>query len=293
MAQITAALIKEVRDRTGAGMMKCKKALNESDGTVDGAIEWLRSQGVKDSVKQRSTEEGAIGIYKDGKAVALAELQCETDFAARNENFKELLDKVMAAGLAAGSKSVEEVNGVSLEDSNVEQVVKVAINTIGENLQLKRFGTFVLDGEGDIGTYIHATTGKLGVAVGVNAGKAATAEHEAFQGLLKQLAMHIAGAPIPPLSIDRDGIDGELVSKERQAIKDEMNADPKDSKKPDNIKEKIIDGKMNRFFSERVLPEQKFVMDDKKSIQDVLSETGKEVGDELSIAWFERWELGA
>lgn len=293
MAGISAALIKQVRDRTSAGLMKCRKALQESDGTVDGAIEWLRKQGVKGSVAARSTSEGVIAIKNADNTIGLLELQCETDFAARNESFGELVGKLLDAGINGKAGDVEALNAIEIDGISVEQTIKVAINTIGENLRLKRFKTRSLDGNGGIGTYSHATTNKLSVAVAVKAGNADTAGKPEFQALLKQLAMHVAGAPIPPLGLVRDDIDSAVVEKERSMILEEMNANPKDSKKPDNIKEKIVDGKMNRFFSERILPEQKFVMDDKKSIQQVIADAAKELGDTLEIAWFERWALGA
>lgn len=294
MAGVTAALIKQVRDKTGAGMMKCKKALTESDGTVEGAVEWLRSQGVKDKVAERSTDEGvvAVKIGSCGKNAVFAEILCETDFAARNDEFQALVGKVLDAGASSDATNAEELGAVALEDSTVDQVLKIAINTIGENIRLKRFGRAAVDGEGLVGSYVH-TNNKLGVAVGFKTGKAETAGNDEVKTLARQIAMHVAGAPIPPLALTRDGICKDLVAKEEQMIRDVMNNDPKDSKKPENIKDKIIGGKMNRFYSERVLPEQKFVMDDKKSIKEVIDATAKSVGDSIEIAWYERWALGA
>jgi elongation factor Ts len=293
MAGVTAAQIKQVRDKTGAGMMKCKKALTESDGTINGAIEWLRSQGVKDKVAERNTDEGVIGLKVGdcGKSAVLAEILCETDFAARNDDFKALIVKVLAAGFDANAKTAEELSEVSLEDSTVGQVVKVAINTIGENIRLKRFTRCDVDGSGLIGSYVH-TNQKLGVMVGFKTGKDATASNDAVKTLVRQIAMHVAGAPIPPLALNRDGVCKDLVAKEEQTIRDIMNNDPKNSKKPENIKDKIIGGKMNRFYGERVLPEQKFVMDDKKSIKNVISEAAKGADDSIEIVWFERWAIG-
>lgn len=292
MAEITVALIKQLRDKTGAGISKCKKALGEVDGDVNAAIDWLRKQDVKTSVATRETSEGLIKAKVAGKKAALIELQCETDFAARNEMFIELVDKLLDAGFAAGAATDEALNAVEIDGQVAEQVIKTSINTIGENVRLTRFVTRTLDGEGLIGQYVH-TNGKVGVLLGIQTGKAETADNEAVETLGKHLCMHIAGAPIPPLAITRDELDQDMIEKEKATLLEIMNNDPKDSKKPDNIKEKIIGGKMNRFFSERVLPEQKFVMDDKKSIKEVVEGVAKEVGDSLSLAWFERWEIGA
>jgi elongation factor Ts len=294
MAGVTAALIKEVRTKTGAGMMKCKKALTESDGTVGGAIEWLRSQGVKDKVAERSTDEGVIAVKVSdcGKSAVLAEILCETDFASRGDDFKALVGKVVDAGFKSEASNADELAEVSLEDSTVGQVLKIAINTIGENIRLRRFGRSSVEEHGIIGSYVH-TNQKLGVTIGLSAGKEETANIDAVKTLARQLSMHVAGAPIPPLALNREGLCKDLIAREEQTIRDIMNNDPKNAKKPENIKDKIIGGKMNRFYSERVLPEQKFVMDDKKSIQEVIDAVAKDVGDTLEVAFYQRWALGA
>lgn len=293
MAQVTAALIKQLRDKTGVGIMKCRKALTETDGDVAKAMDWLREQGVKSSVAERSTEEGIVAakVSDDGRAVALLELQCETDFAARNDTFKELADKLITAGLNSDAADTAGLEKVDVDGVDAAQAVKVAINTIGENIRLQRFGRDSLAGDGVIGTYVHMN-GKLASAVGLKAGKAETAAKDEVKTLVKQLCMHVAGAPIPPLALNRDGLDADAVAKERAAIKATMENDPKDSKKPDNIKEKIIDGKMNRYYSERILPEQKFVMDDKLSIKEVIGGVAKGIGDSLEVVWFHRWAIG-
>lgn len=290
MAKVTAALIKQLRDKTGAGMMKCKKALENNDGDVAAAEDWLRKQGVKSSVSERQTSEGAIAvkISDDGKKVAMSELLCETDFAARNENFQALQEKILNAGLGSDASNKEELSAQPLEETTVEQVISIAINTIGENVRLNRFTQRALSAEGYIGHYVH-TNQKVGVIIGLKTSKG---DSEAVKTLAKQLSMHVAGAPIPPLSLSRDGIDKELIAKEEETIREIMNNDPKDSKKPENIKDKIIGGKMNRFYKERVLGEQAFVMDDKQSINDVVKAAAKEAGDSIEIEWFDRWAIG-
>lgn len=293
MAGISTALIKEVRARTRAGLMKCRKALQESDGTVVGAIEWLRKQGVKNSVVARSTQEGVIAIKIVENRVGLLELQCETDFAARNESFGELVNKLLDAGIRGQARDAEGLGGLEIAGISVTQTIQVAINTIGENLRLKRFKTRTFEGHGGLGTYSHGTTQKLAVAVAIKAENADTADKPGFQTLARQLAMHIAGAPIPPLGLAREHLPRDVVEQERAMILEQMKADPKASRKPEKIQEKIVQGKMNRFFSERILLEQKFIMDENKSVQQVVAEAAKELGETLEIAWFERWALGA
>ncbi|MDF1664886.1 MAG: translation elongation factor Ts [Planctomycetota bacterium] len=249
---------------------------------------------MKDKIAERSTDEGVIAVKVGscGKSAVFAEILCETDFAARNDGFKALVNNVLDAGAGSSATNAEELGAIPLEETTVDQVLKIAINTIGENIRLKRFGRAAVDGDGFVGSYVH-TNNKLGVVVGFKTGKAETAGNDEVKTLARQIAMHVAGAPIPPLSIDRDGVCKDLIAKEEQTIRDVMNNDPKDSKKPENIKDKIIGGKMNRFYAERVLPEQKFVMDDKKSIKEVVEATAKSVGDSIDIVWFERWALGA
>jgi len=291
---ISAALIKELRGKTGVGILQCRSALQETDGDLNAAIDYLRKLDPKTKLTSRETSEGLLGgLLSDCcKKAAVVEVQCETDFAARNENFIGLVDKLVGTGLTQGAADLDGLLAIEDGGESLEQQVKVAINTIGENVRVSRYGYHTLEGHGGIGCYVH-TNGKIVSLVGVKAGKAESDNNPAFTTMLKQLCMHIAGTPTPPLALTREGVDAAVIEKERQGIREAMEANPKDSKKPENIKEKIITGKINRFFKECVLPEQAFVMDDKKSVGEMVAGVAKELGDSFEMVWFERWSLGA
>jgi len=289
MAKISAALVKQLRDKTGAGMGDCKKALVETDGDVEAAVDVLRSKGVKASQLTRETAEGAVrfDLAEDAKSVAVVELRCETDFAARNDNFVKLLDTISGLVHEQAPATLEAAREIpAIKDG----ILDAAGMTIRENIQLFKAEKKTLDGDGKIGTYVHHN-GKVGVAVGLNA-SSDVAGKEGFDELLKDLCMH-ATAHIPaPAGVDRDSISNDLVERERAVALKTIDEDPKMSSKPDEIKQKMVDGKLRKFFEERALLDQKFVKDPNLSIAKLIEAKGKELGGDIKIAWFVRQQVG-
>lgn len=289
MAQITATLVKQLRDKTGAGMGDCKKALVETDGDVEKAVDVLRAKGIKTSQASRDAAEGAIAIKAsgDGKGVAMVMLKCETDFAARNDNFKALLNTIVDAVLEAKTSDLDAIKAI---DSVAKGLQEAAAITIRENVVLDSAQYRTLDGDGKIATYVHHN-GKVGVALAVNANADVTGKDE-FDALLKDLAMHATAHVPTPVAVDKDSVPQDLVSRERTVALKQIDEDPKLSGKPDNIKEKMVDGKLRKFFEERALLEQKFVKDPSQKVRELLTSKGKDLGSEISVAWFVRQAVG-
>ena len=282
MATISAALVKQLRDKTGAGMGDCKKALIETEGDVDKAVDVLRAKGIKDSQASRSAAEGQVAFKAsdDGKGVAIVELRCETDFAARSENFTKLMTTVVDAVASEKPKDADAAKEIPAIKDGLQDAAAV---TIRENIVLNHAEYKTLDGDGKIGTYVHHN-GSVGVAVGVNG--------PADDALLRDLAMHITAHDPAPVSVSRDQIPEDLVKREKAVYQAQIDENEKDRNKPENIKEKMIEGRLRKFYEERALLEQKFVRDGDKTITQLLQAKGKELGGELSIAWFVRKAVG-
>lgn len=299
---VPAKTVNELRQLTGAGMNLCKDALRATKqhagdhaAWFKAAQEWLRAKGVKQDVLVRSTSEGVLlpSLSADGKVASLVELKCETDFAARNERFRKLAHDVAEAVRAGHPKTPAEAFKLKLGPGTVEQAIQAEIaGVIKENIKFEWFEVRTLDGPGRIGQYLHAD-GKLAVLVGLRAKTDSEADKPEFAQLAKDLAMHVAGATPIPVAVDRAGVPKDQVDAERKFVKGQLDADPKDSKKPDNIKDKIVDGKMGRFYKERCLLEQPFVKDDSKTVEQVLGEVGKAIGGTPTVTWFVRRQLGA
>lgn len=290
MAEITAGLIKTLRDKTNAGMMDCKAALTEANGDLEEAETILRKKGIADAEKKagRAAKEGVIASRIDGesKTGLLVEVNCETDFVAKNENFTSFVDEILDH--IAGSPSVDTLDALLAQEfsgnaSTLEEFIKAKVGELGENMALSRFAKYEHTGEGVVASYIHMQ-GRVGVLVEVHCDKSETAKTESFQNLVKDLTLHIAAAQ--PICIGRDEVPAELVEKEKDIFREQM----KD--KPAEIIEKIIGGKMGKFYSTNCLLEQAFIKDGDKSIQDLLDEVGKENGDEIQIRRFERYAVG-
>ncbi len=278
MAEISAKDVMALRERTGAGMMDCKKALTEAGGDVDRAIDVLREKGLAKAAKRagRETSEGSVGISLDRGIGVIIELGCETDFVAKNDQFQALVRDVADALRAAGKvEDVATALATPMGGQTVESQLAAAVSRVGENIVLKRVETVVVDGV--VGAYVHAG-GKLGVLVGV-----ATKAPAAVSETAKDLAMHIAAADPSPLAVDRSGIDGSVIEKE-QAI---LRAQALESGKPANIVDNIVKGRINKFYAEHCLLEQVFVKDPDKKISDVLAAAGG-----ASVTRFVRFKLG-
>lgn len=271
MAQITAALVKQLRDKTGAGMMDAKKALVESDGDEEGAIEWLRAKGLSKAAKKsgRTAADGLVAVMTsaDGKEGAVVELNAETDFVARNEQFQDALESIAKTALTTDG-TIEAVLGAAAPDGGdgtVEDMVKRMVATIGENMTLRRSAKLTAD---TVATYIHNAEkpgmGKVGVIVGLK-GSGDLAE------VGKKVAMHIAATS--PAAATTDELDPAIVEKEKTFLTEQA----RESGKPENIIENMIKGRIKKFYKEVVLAEQQFVMNPDQTVAQYLKDSGAEL----------------
>jgi len=291
MAEVTAGMVKELRECTGAGMMECKKALVESEGDMDTAVDILRTRGLAALAKKagRATNEGAIAAATnaDGTIAALVELNCETDFVARNAEFtgfvQTLADTVVTtdpADVAALMASPYADRGLS-----VEEVLGEAVGKLGENMGVARFTRVSTAGTGFVSTYIHGG-GKIGVLVEFSFGDAATASNPAFCSAAKDVAMQVAAAM--PAYVSRDIIPADVIEHEMSIYK----AQAAESGKPENIQLKMAEGRLEKYYKEVVLPEQVFVKDQDLTVSQFLGRVSKEIGDSIALVSFTRWVLG-
>ena len=287
MAEITAAAVKDLRERSGAGMMDCKKALTETEGDMEAAIDWLRTKGLATAAKKsgRTASEGLVGVAVEGKAGAAVEVNSETDFVAKNEQFQDFVSTVSKIALTTGDSIEALASAAYPGGGTVQEKLTANIATIGENQQLRR-ARVVRVNEGAVVPYVHnaaaAGIGKIGVLVALE-GSAPVASIEA---LGKQLAMHIAAAN--PLALHEEGLDEALVERER-AIAMEKAAG---SGKPQNIIEKMVEGAIAKFRKENALTSQLFVMDNKTKIADVIAAAAKEAGGSIALVDYVRFQLG-
>ncbi len=284
---ISAAQVKELRQRTGAGMMDCKKALQEANGDMDKAIEILRKKGIAKAAKKadRVASEGtiAVEISPDNKCATIAEVNSETDFVAQNENFKALVEKVKGHIATAGVESVEELYKTEIDGATFEEYMKAEIAKIGENIVVRRFDKLCVEGPGVVNGYLHMG-GKIGVVVAATCDKEETCG--AIKDFLKDVAMHIAA--MNPKYLDAESVPVEVVEKEKEIAAAQLEKEGK----PANIIEKIIPGKIKKFMEENTLLGQKFVKDDKKTVEQALNEAAEAAGGSAKIVGFIRYELG-
>ncbi len=286
---ITASLVKELREKTNAGMMDCKKALTETNGDLEAAVDYLRKKGISKAAGKadREASEGIITarLSEDGKSGILIEVNCETDFVSRNENFVAFVDEIADTLAGSDARTLEDALQVKKGDMTIEEFVKSKVIELGENMQLRKFERFDLADNGAIAQYIHMG-GKVGVLVEVGAGQGDTAAKEEFRDLVKDITLHIAAAA--PQGLSRDDIPAELVEKEKDVYRAQM----QEEGKPAEIIEKIIMGKIGKFFAESCLLEQAFVKDPDQKVGKLVESTGKTIGDELVIRRFVRFGLG-
>lgn len=288
MAEITAALVKELREMTGAGMMECKKALTEAEGDIEKAVDVLRTRGLAAVAKKagRATNEGTVMalIAEDGKAGALVELNCETDFVGMNEKFKAYAEKIAKAVLANKPDDLDALKASEVEGETVEAIVTDAIHTLGENIQLSRFA-YAAQEDGAVASYIHGG-GKIGVLVEFKLGDAALAINDDFKKYGRDIAMQVAAAS--PVSATRDSVDPAVVEHEMSIYK----AQAAESGKPENIQEKIATGRMEKFYKENCLTEQAYVKNPDQSVNQYTAEVAKQLGTTIEIVNFTRFMLG-
>jgi elongation factor Ts len=287
MAEITAANVKELRERTGAGMMDCKKALAETNGDMEAAVDWLRAKGLAAAAKKagRTAAEGLVGVAVEGTRGAAVEVNSETDFVAKNEKFQEFVRNVAQLALETGG-NVENLLATAYPGGGtVEEVLTNNIATIGENQSVRRSAVLAVS-QGAVVPYVHNAVapglGRIGVLVALES----AAPAETLQALGKQIAMHIAAAN--PLALNADEIDPELIERERAIATEKA----KESGKPQNIAEKMVEGSLAKFRKENALLSQLFVMDNKTPVAEVVASAGKEAGSAIAINAFVRFQLG-
>ena len=286
MAEISARAVKELRDKTGAGMMDCKRVLEDADGDVERAIELLRERGLAKAGKRenRATSEGGIAISLDGPAGGIVEVGCETDFVARTDDFVRLAETLAKAVAGdAGVTTPDALLDAEVDGQKVRDRITAAIAKLGENVVIKRVVRLAVDDEGLVGGYVHAG-GKLGVLVGLRTG-ARGAEVEA---LAKDLGMHVAAADPSPVAVDRDGVPKDLIEGERRVYL----AQAEQSGKPEKVIDRIVEGRLNKFLAEVCLVEQAFVKDPDRTVADLLRDVGSRAGSEVAVSGFERFKLG-
>ena len=284
---VTAALVKELREKSGAGMMDCKNALAETGGDMEAAVDWLRTKGLATAAKKsgRVASEGLVAFCVGGTKGAVIELNAETDFVARNTEFQEF-----AATLAKLALDADDLDSLAASDypetgRNVADELTNKIATIGENMSLRRMA-MVSVGSGVVVPYMHNSTapglGRIGVLVALES----TAGADALEGLGKQIAMHIAATS--PASLSVDDLDPESVQRERDVLIEQAKA----SGKPQEIAEKMVQGRMKKYYQEVVLLEQTSVIDGETRIADVVANAGKDAGAEIALTGFVRFNLG-
>ncbi|GAA4490579.1 translation elongation factor Ts [Gluconacetobacter tumulicola] len=281
MAEITAALVKELREKTGAGMMDCKKALNEAAGEIETAIDWLRKKGLAAAAKKsgRVTAEGLVAVASAPNRAAIVEVNAETDFVARNESFQGFAEAVAKAALTAG-EDLEKIKEVMLESGRtVAEELTHLIATIGENMSIRRARVLSVP-SGVVASYIHSAVrpglGKIGVLAAIEA----PSESEALEILGRQIGMHVAATR--PAALDIDSVDPAALERERAVLVEQARA----SGKPEAIIEKMVDGRIRKFYEEVVLLEQVWVHDGESRVRKVVEKAG------AKLNGFERFQLG-
>ena len=288
MADITAAMVKELREMTSAGMMECKKALVEAEGDIEAAVDVLRTRGLAAAAKKagRETNEGVVValVADDAKSAALVEVNCETDFVSRNEVFGGYAAKVAQAVLAKDPADLDALKAVDVDGQSVEDIITEAIHTIGENIQISRFiRRSVTDGA--ISSYIHGG-GRIGILVRFAFSNPATAENAEFKAMAKDVAMQVAAAC--PGAVSRDDFAPEIIAREKDIYK----AQAAESGKPEDIQEKMAQGRMEKFYKESALVEQAFIKDSDKTVRSHIESISAATGDTITVVGFDRFVLG-
>ena len=285
MAEITASLVKELREMTGAGMMECKKALVEAEGDLEKAVDVLRTRGLAAVAKKagRATNEGTVMaiVSDDATTGAVVELNCETDFVGMNDKFKAYAEKIAKAALAAKPADLEALKAADAEGETVEAVVTDAIHTLGENIQLARFA---VEKGGAVSSYIHGG-GKIGVLVQFDV-EGIDPASDGFKAYGRDIAMQVAAAS--PVAANRDAVDPAIVEHEKAIYM----AQAAESGKPEAIQEKMATGRLEKFFKENTLTEQAFVKNPDQTVADYTAEVAKNLGGSIAIVDFQRFVLG-
>ncbi|RTL97218.1 MAG: elongation factor Ts [Hyphomicrobiales bacterium] len=284
---ISAAQVKELRDLTGAGMMDCKAALNETNGDMEAAVDWLRKKGISKADKKagRTAAEGLIGVDAGVREAAIVEVNSETDFVARNEQFQELVRNIAKVALAFGATEAVAAAKYPGSDKTVTETVKDAVGTIGENINFRRSAKLTVP-HGAVATYVHNAVadglGKLGVLVAIET----TGNEHAANAFARQVAMHVAASN--PVALSAEEVDPALVEREKAIFSDQA----RQSGKPEAIIEKMVEGRLRKFYEEVVLLKQAFVLNPDITVEKALKDAEKEIGAPAKITAYLRYALG-
>jgi elongation factor Ts len=287
---ITASAVQELRKATNAGMMACKKALTETDGDMDAAVKLLREKGIVKSAgrSDRETSEGLIAAHvsENADSGVLAEINCETDFVAKNEAFGAFVSDITKTIAQSDAVDAESAAGLAYGDGTIQDTLGAKFSELGEVIKVKRITRYTAEGNGAISSYIHMG-GKVGVLLELSAENAGTKDSETFKGLSRDICLHIAA--LNPAGLTRDDIDASTIEEENEINRKQLEAEGK----PAEIIEKILIGKINKYFSESCLIDQAFVKDDKVSVKQHIAAQSKEIGDNINIVRFARFNVGA
>lgn len=281
-------MVKELRVKTDAGMMDCKKALVECDGNMDEAVKYLREKGIAKAAKKadREAKEGVVATVVEGKDGIIFEINCETDFCSKGDKFRALVAEVGAALKASAATTLDEALNVPMAGTTVEKYIAEQCAAIGENMKFRKFGRYTLAGEGSIVSYIHMG-GKVGVLLQVSCTKPETAAAEDFVTMCKDITLHIAACA--PKSVDSSSLDPAFIAEEQEIAKAQLIAEGK----PEKLLEKILPGKLKALYKQSCLLSQEFVKDPSISVEKLVVDTGKKLGDTLKVEAFLRYQLGA
>lgn len=288
MTTITASMVKELRERTGAGMMDCKKALSENNGDIEASIDWLRKKGLASAAKKagRTAAEGLVGVYTEINKGAIVEVNSETDFVARNEKFQSFVSTLAKVTLDQGGEiDALKIASYPTNGRTVEEELTELISTIGENMVLRRSAALKVQ-DGVVVSYLHnvvsAHTGRIGVLVALES----SADKYILEQLGKQIAMHVAATN--PQSTTVEDLDPDLIEKERSVLIEQA----KESGKPVEFIEKMVEGRLRKYYEQVVLNEQEFVMNPDMKVKDIIAETAKEAETDIKLSGFVRFALG-
>ena len=288
MTEITAALVKKLREETGAGMMDCKKALVETDGDHEAAVDWLRTKGLSAAAKKagRIASEGLVGVSIDGATGALVEVNAETDFVARNDEFQEFVKTTAGLALKSGGDLVAlKAAAYPGTERTVEEQLTHLIATIGENMSLRRVQVIEVS-QGVLASYVHNSLSPGLGRIAVLTALESEADTTTLEALGKQISMHVAA--VKPLAVTHDGLDPAAVEREREILAEQA----RETGKPEEIIEKMLEGRMRKYFEEVCLLDQTFVIDGETKVGNVLEEASKESGAAISISAFGLFVLG-
>ncbi len=288
MANITSALVKELRDKTGVGMMDCKAALTETNGDIEAATDWLRAKGLSKAAKKadRVAAEGLVGVAVEDNKAALVEVNSETDFVARNEQFQEMVREIANQAISTEG-NLEKLAATTFPGGSVDVTAHIAemVASIGENMNLRRTAGLMVE-NGVVASYVHNAVvpglGKIGVLVALESG----GDKDQLMTLGKQLAMHIAATS--PLALSVEELDPETIARERSVQMEQA----RESGKPEEIIEKMVEGRMQKYYADVVLLSQTYVIDGESRVEQAIEAAAKEFGTQIKLTGFERFALG-